>query len=354
MVWRQIDVTPAWLTLVLRAAGRLADGAVASATLTPIGTGQMAESYRAALTYVGPADGPDTVVVKITSADESSRASGVQTAAYLREVRFYQELAPTLDVCVPRCLFAGIGENLADFVLVLEDLGPARPGDQLAGCTPDEAALVMEAAAGLHASRWGDAALAALDWLDVARDGREVLAVGYPLLFDAFCQRYGDRLAPDDLAPGRHLVDHLAEVLAPVDVPSTVQHGDLRCDNLLFDAAGGRLPLAVLDWQVPALGHGVTDVAYFLGTSVPVEDRRRHEDSLVRRYHGALEARGVRHYPWAACWDGYRRSSFAGYLMGTAASMLVGQTPRGDEMFLAMVRRSAAQVGDLGAIALTS
>ncbi len=354
MVWRREDVTPDWLTAVLRAAGALGpDGSVAGADFTPIGTGQMADCQRVALTYRGP-PGPASVVVKLTSPDPSSRASGVQNSAYLREVRFYQEVAPTVDVPVPRCLFAGIGDDLAEFVLVLEDLGPARAGDQLAGCTADEAALVVEAAAGLHASRWGDPALRRLAWLDVTGAGLELLAVGYPILFDMFCDRYGGELDDRQLAPGRHLAAGLARVLAPPPAPATVQHGDLRADNLLFEAADGAVPVALVDWQVPALGPGVTDVAYFLGTSLPTGERRAHEAALVRAYHRALAGRGVTGYDADRCWEDYRRTSFAGYLMGTAASVMVERTERGDQMFLAMVRRSAAQIDDLEAIALTS
>jgi hypothetical protein len=336
---------------VLRHAGALGDDRVTAVTLTAIGTGQMAESYRVALTYGAPGGGPAarpgpaSVVAKITARDQASRASGVANAAYLREVRFYQELAPTLGAAVPDCLFAAIDDNLADFVVVLEDLAPGRPGDQLTGCSPDEAARVMAAAAQFHAARWGDPALAGLAWLDIAGTSRAQLAMAYPFLFGAFTERYGDRLDEADLVPGRHLSTHLAEALDPGDRPRTVTHGDLRSDNLLFDTP--RHPVAVVDWQVPMVGPGVADVSYFLGTSLATGDRRAHERALVEHYHQALVAGGVVGYPVEWCWDDYRRYSVTGYVMGTVASVLVGRTERGDEMFLTMVRRAAAQVTDL-------
>jgi hypothetical protein len=48
----------------------------------------------------------------------------------------------------------------------------------------------------------------------------------------------------------------------------------------------------------------------------------------------------------------YRRHAYGGYIMAVGASMLVQRTPRGDEMFLTMARRHAAQILDLGSEAL--
>lgn len=71
---------------------------------------------------------------------------------YLREVRFYQDIAPRLKVRVPACHHAEIDSNKTEFVLVLEDLSPARPGDQIQGCTVEETALAVVEAARIHAS----------------------------------------------------------------------------------------------------------------------------------------------------------------------------------------------------------
>jgi hypothetical protein len=40
--------------------------------------------------------------------------------------------------------------------------------------------------------------------------------------------------------------------------------------------------------------------------------------------------------------------------MAIGASVMVVQTPRGDEMFLTMIRRHGAQIDDLEAVALLS
>ncbi len=95
------------------------------------------------------------MVGKFTAADETSRATGVAMRTSEVEVRFYQEVAPTLGVRTPRCYHADVDPATAEFVLILEDLAPARVGDQVAGCTVDEAALALTELAALHAPALG-------------------------------------------------------------------------------------------------------------------------------------------------------------------------------------------------------
>ncbi len=47
------------------------------------------------------------------------------------------------------------------------------------------------------------------------------------------------------------------------------------------------------------------------------------------------------------CWLQYRQHSLAGLAMAIGAAVMVGQTDRGDEMFLTMARRHAAHALDL-------
>ena len=128
----------------------------------------------------------------------------------------------------------------------------------------------------------------------------------------------------------------------------TLAHGDYRLDNMLFGPPGSDRPLVVVDWQTVRLGCGTSDVAYFLGAGLHPDVRRAHERDLVARYHAALSSYGV-DYPFDACWEDYRRYSFAGYVMAVIASVLVGRTERGDAMFMAMANRHAAQAVDLDA-----
>jgi hypothetical protein len=69
----------------------------------------------------------------------------------------------------------------------------------------------------------------------------------------------------------------------------------------------------------------------------------------VETYRDGLEAYGI-DYDLDACWNAYRRFSFAGVRMAVIASMIVVQTDRGDDMFMAMASRHAQQALDLDAL----
>jgi hypothetical protein len=347
-------LTPDWLTRALQHAGVLEDAVVTAAQLTPVGTGQMCDSARLSLTFDRPTDAPATIVAKLPAADPTSRATARSLRSYEIEVRFYQQLAPTLPIRTPEIFYGDIDVETASFVLLMEDLAPARQGDQLTGCTPTEAAVAIDELVRLHAPRWGDPTLADLDWLHRDPEQSRMFMLGLlPMLWTNFRERYAERLGPDVHEAGEALFTSLESFLNAASEPWTVVHGDYRLDNLLFstsgDAAGS---VAVVDWQTCAHGPAMNDVAYFIGAGLTPADRRACEADLVRRYHTALVAAGVREYGWDRCWEDHRRGTWAGLIMAVAASMLVEQTERGDEMFLTMAHRHARHALDLDAAAL--
>ena len=73
--------------------------------------------------------------------------------------------------------------------------------------------------------------------------------------------------------------------------PFAVIHGDYRLDNLMFSTTEDDDVVAV-DWQTMIVGPPTRDVAYFLGTSLDVDDRRAAEEQLVASYHRELVPAG--------------------------------------------------------------
>ena len=343
------DVSAAWLTEVLANGGIQAT--IADFSASNIGTGQVGQNVRFELTY-GAGHGPRSIVGKFASADPTSRGTGITQNNYLKEVRFYQELRPTLAVQAPQVLFTAIDPATHAFCLIMEDLAPAVQGDQIVGCTVDEASLAIAEAVKLHAPRWGDASLNDLEWL--GRRTPEQSAMGqqmYQHFFTGFVERYQNRLTPEHIEIARKLGAGFEHWSNGYDGPLTVTHGDYRLDNMLF---GGPYPLTIVDWQTPGQGAAMSDVSYFLGGGLTSNARRQHEQELVQSYHAQLMAGGVSDYGFDACWNDYRRFSFSGLLMAVIASMIVGQTARGDDMFMAMASRHAQQAIDLGADAFLS
>jgi hypothetical protein len=344
------DLGQDWLQEVLGRAGVLPEQArISGHSTTRIGAGLMSESHRVALHYAddGPT-GPDTVVLKVAASDPTSRSTGVALGAYAREVRFYRDVAPTLGDPVPACFDAGIERETGWFSLLLEDIAPARQGDEVVGTTVADAAAAIESLARIHAARWEDVALRSTRWLNAESPLNQTLLSG---LLPGFVERYEDRLAAEHVAVAERLVPCLDAWAADTSGPQALQHGDYRLDNLLFADRASR-PVVAVDWQTVFYGPALHDAAYFLGCSLRVEDRRAHGEALVRRYHEALLAAGVHDLSWEACWELYRRRTFGGLVMSLAASMLVERTERGDDMFMATFARHAQQALDLDSLSL--
>ena len=349
------DVTVAWLDEVLRSSGPLREAHVIGAVPSVVGTGQMGTSVRFALAYdTNDPAAPRSVVCKLASSDPTSRSTGLSLRTYEVEVRFYREIARTVAIRTPACHGAEIDLTTGEFVLVLEDLAPCVQGDQLAGCSVEQAALAMEELAKLHAPRWNDPALANVEWLNrnATDEAHAFSEMFLPQLLPGFLERYAHRLTPTHVTLAELLMRNIGRFVRDRPGPRAVQHGDYRLDNMLFGTPAGGHPLAVVDWQTVVWGPPAFDASYFLGAGLRVDERRRHERDLLRAYHSALVAGGVSGYGWDDLWTDYRRYAFGGFLMAIGASMMVVQTPRGDEMFLTMIERHGAQIEDLEAAGL--
>lgn len=329
-------------------------GTVKSFEAARIGTGQVGECWRLDLHWQREADldatVPRSLVAKVAAQDPTSREAGRSQSCYVREVGFYSELAASVAIRTPHCVFAAIDDNEADHLLLLEDMAPASQGDQLRGCSVDQARAALVELARLQGPRWGDPELLEIEWLERPDDQSHAELAGLvAALHEGFLARYADRLVPEAVEVVQWLARRLGE--APHGSgPLTVVHNDYRVDNMLFGDGDTAPTVTVVDWQTLKLGSGPADAAYFLGAGLPTEVRRAHERDLLRTaYWQTLVDHGVRDYEFERCWNDYRRGCFGGVLMALIASMLVGQTERGDEMFLTMARRHARHALDLDA-----
>ena len=339
------DLTAEWVGSVMAAHGY---GTVKEVSVAPIGTGQIADSARIGITWGDGPSGPDSVVAKVTAASEDSRQAGMTTRTYEVEVGFYSSLAAELPVRTPRCYWAGFDPSQAAYGVVLEDVAPAHQGDQVGGCSLEEAVAALDELALLHAPRWGDSSLESLPWLHVGgRDRGAGLGAILAMFLPGFLERYESRMTPEVVA----LIPKFLEVMdhygAGVAAAPTVLHGDFRNDNLMF----GLERVVVLDWQTVSIGAALSDVSYFLGGSLLPDQRRQHEEQLVRGYLDRIRSMGV-DMDWDRCWLDYRRYAFAGLIMAMFASMVVTRTDRGDAMFIAMADRAGQHALDMDSLSL--
>ena len=335
-------ITPDRITELLQAAGHLVT--VKKVRCEPVGTGQMGASYRVGLTFAGdPGELPDTLVAKVAAGPPEKRA--IASGSYRTELDFYRSIASTVAVRAPRCWASWHNDDSTDFILLLEDLAPREQGDQIRGCTAEQATLAAVNLAGLHGPRWCDPTLADEGGINVMdEDGANMLGEVMTPMNEMFFEHMGARLAAADRdvlervpdVAGAWLLGR-AERFGPV-------HGDYRLDNLMFAPDGS--DVAAVDWQTISLGLPARDLAFLLSTGLVPETRSACEDEVLSAYHQALVGHGVDGYTLDQCRDDYAFAMLQGLLIVVFGWAVADKTDRGDTMFLAMTERACDAIRD--------
>jgi len=290
------EIDAAWLTEALRRGGSLRQGSVATCGVTVIaeGEGFVGELGRLAVTYQDGA-GPPSLIAKVPTRNAEAKAFFLIAGLYAIEGSYYRDLAALDPIRTPRCYFNGMNLAAGRFVLLLEDLAPARIGDQVNDCALADAELAVDSLAQLYAAHWNKPSLDALRWLPRLDEDNRAAMLGamLPFVWPQASERVGGLLGERARAAGSRLATSLARlggILAAE--PRTLQHGDFRLDNMFFDLSDGS-PFALVDWQGCYRGRGGADLVYFLIGSLSPEDRRAWEGALIGRYLRGLEERGV-------------------------------------------------------------
>lgn len=259
---------------------------VGSFTASPIGAdrGMLGDLVLVEPAYTG-ALGPAGVVAKFAAQREGSLGSARRSGSHLRELRFYDEIAPSTPVRVPHVYASWYDPDSAEFLVFQEAVDVDPSIDQLRGIDIRRAELVLDEVARLHGTWWDDPRLATLDWLP-RLDGaarRHNIDTITRTGWEPLCALLGEALSPVEHALGAELPARVAEILVGLGrLPSTLIHSDLRADNLLFAPDGSAVTL--VDWQGAGIGPPAWDLAYFLSQSLDVDTRRANEQVLLDRY----------------------------------------------------------------------
>ncbi len=226
------------------------------------------------------------------------------------ETRFYRELAPLLDMRTPQAHYTGIDTARGRCLIVMDDV-IAQGGRFLSAHEAypiDMARQTLCQLARLHAATWRDEGAPVPDWL-APRMRQMVEGFPTPVLHELLNDGRGPDL-PDVLRDAETLKE--AVVSLSVVPPVCVIHGDTHSGNVYVDRFGQP---GWLDWQVVQSGHWATDVSYHLATSLAVDDRRAHEEELLRGYLEELGHAGVAPPAWGEAWEHYRRHFPWGYFL---------------------------------------
>jgi hypothetical protein len=348
---RPEEVTPEWLSERLTDAGQLTNARVAGIEHRAIGTGQVGDSIRFDLSYDKPGAGPASVVGKFASSDATSRGTAQLLKLYLHEVGFFQAIAQHLPVRVPKPVFADIAGDNIEFLLLMEDLGPARQGNQLASCDLDDARRAMQQAAKLHGGSWGRADLISAEFIQPDPQITAMTQALYPQSTATFVERYADAIPARLMEIVRRLGEMSEALFQRKDEPLCLVHGDFRLDNMMFDIKGGAEPLAIVDWQTLRPGNGVEDIGYFLGAGTGAELRRSGEQELLQLYRDEMANHGV-DLSDIVFDRGYKRGALHGLSTAVFSAANVVQTERGDANFLSMAMGALELIEDIDALSV--
>jgi Ser/Thr protein kinase RdoA (MazF antagonist) len=302
-------------------------------------------SSRARLVLTG--DGvPESVFVKIAAATAATRLMGELGRLGHTEVRFYRQLAPELTG-VPEAYGTAFDTWTGRYLLVLEDL-PASCvfPDTLHPLSTDQASLIVELLASLHATFWHRLprnGSGPLGWLYTPSGDVTSLLTGS--LMKTSIKRLAERttIPVDD---GRFIADNYRAVAALIDAPPhTVMHGDAHPGNMYFrDGDPG-----LLDWQAVRRGHPSRELAYTLITSLTPEDRRAAQRDLLDHYRHALAAAGGPDLDRDDLWLRYRQGALYGYVAPLITAGMGGM--QDDDIAMEGLRRGVTALDDLETVA---
>jgi thiamine kinase-like enzyme len=351
------DLTPQWLTAALRESGVLRGASVSSARVDAIGVGAgfIGDVARVTLAYDRHAGAaPATLIAKLPTRDPHRRNLGNLARFNEREIRFYRDVAATMPLRTPRCYFSAMDVAAQRYALLLEDLLPARVGDQVAGCSVADAELVVRSIAQLHAAWWESGQLDALTWMPELTDVHPSAEAWWQSMWERCVERRGGALPDAVLRIGERFGRNAMWALSQLrGGPQTVVHGDFRLDNLFFGESPEGPTLAVADWQLATRGRAAFDLAFFLSGNLSPADRSAHELRLLGEWRHLLIEYGVRGYEFDQALRDYRLATlFSMTFVMILLSMLDGAPARSAALFDAWLDRVTAAIDGLDVEAL--
>lgn len=346
------DITVKWLNECVPADVR-GGAKVVSVEATTIGEGIgfLSQLARLELTYDPAGGGPATMIAKLPTLHEGMRQLAIGLGFYARELGFYQHFAgKDPGVRIPACYYLA-GDPADEFVMLLEDMAPARPGDQVASCTLEEAELAITELAKFHARWWQSPEIDGHDWLPgPGHPFFDMLEFGYRVALPAFEEKFSPMFDPEVTRLALLMADRYKSLIAHLmSRQRTLVHQDFRLDNMFFASPEGGPPFTLIDWQICQQSVGPVDIAYFLAGNLAPEVRRANESRLLELYWRTLCENGVTGYTLDDCWTDYRFgvTQLLFYLVTGAPDFNVEDwNERGQLLFDRMYRGYASTVMD--------
>ena len=258
--------------------------------------------------YYKAAGAPEKLFCKFLPCEPQRKQAIADTHMGLREARFYKEIAPTLDIDmrIPDVYCSRFSAEDDSFVLVMENITDS-------GCTTSDGTQTVSLDSATRV-------LEELAFLHLEFSSREVRRKRIPWLTEklfngARRNNYAPKLISYGLEHHRHRLSSSFAELSDlylkktqklhaiwVEGPKTLIHGDLHIGNLFDDH--GRT--GFLDWGIISIGTPLRDLSYFLIMSLSTDDRRSHQERLIKHYLNILNSGEGFNINFDEAWRGYQ------------------------------------------------
>ena len=313
------EVTPQWLTLLLRDAGYLNDGDVTTVRLQTI------EAFNSVVvklepTYSAGAVAPHALILKL-----NADAAGQEEVAFYDLVKIGKTKHNRDDSMLVSCVEAAFDAASGASQLLLIDVSGTHEGaverESLLGLNgvPSKARLlgVVEALARFHATWWEHPFLSQYQATRLAEGHRGKEAFerrweGHQQDYSAFASTHGKSFPAEIHALYKFALDAHRVVWTKYLEPRvsqlsnlTLTHNDAYLTQFLSPKSDVG-PTYLVDFQSVCTDFAARDLVYLLSTFWTCEQRQRHESALLTRYHQVLTEQGVTGYSLTMLFEDYR------------------------------------------------
>jgi len=297
------EITPDWLTRVLREGGSLTRGAV-SKVQNHSQQSNWASNAILRLTYSANALGekPAKLFFKLCRPGPGTFGDS--------EIVYYSVVAAEIrDAPIPRCYHAAYNQENGNYHLLLEDLSETHAPD--VEPTWELATSTISAMAQLHAGWWNHPRLSLVgEFPDRAKLEKYVGFAEQGLA--PMLEEVGADLPQEWLALIHKIFETHCEKMierAGDGHDLTCIHGDLNPGNILSPIASSEKTYLIdrqpFEWSLTTW-LGVSDLTYMMVHWWEPEMRRKWEKPLLEHYHRHLLQLGVHEYSFDQLWNDYR------------------------------------------------
>ncbi len=272
----------------------------------------------------------EQVVAKFAADRQESLNAAKRSGLFEREIKFYHELAPKLDLRLPTLLASAYDPSSAYFIMLLEYLEPIKDSDSINGIGVDYTRQVLTELSKLH-TQGRD--LVDTPWVQTMISQHRInnltimIERGWPVLQE-ICGELVDPLK--DI----NLIERFLETMSYLNtLDQTIVHGDVKPDNLIISNQG----VVIIDWQGFGTGPPAWDIAYCMCQCLTTEERRTYESELLSTYPHDLV--------------GYEESLFFGIVIACALPLLGNpDDPRLGKLVEVTAERTISAMSDAGTL----